>query len=65
MKSGLIKLSDNTETGYKLIRIDGNGRISLPADMRETLGIKIGDYVKVILEEKAIVIRAIEISERG
>jgi len=58
-------LSDNTETGYKLIRIDSNGRISLPADMRDTLGIKVGDYVKVILEEKAIVIRAIEISERG
>ena len=47
-----------------LSKVDKNGRITIPAEYREKLGIKVGDYVEISLQGNLIIVRTVEITPK-
>ncbi len=48
------------QSGRKLVRIQQNGRVTLPANLRKSIGLKSGDLVTVILTEDGLLITPTE-----
>ena len=45
----------------KIIRkIDKLGRIVIPKDARETLGLRLGDTIKIIIENNSVIVKKVD-----
>ena len=47
------------------VRISANGRICIPADVRERLGLKDGDTLSLAVTDDALVLRTVQQRVRG
>ncbi|MEM0049310.1 MAG: AbrB/MazE/SpoVT family DNA-binding domain-containing protein [Candidatus Bathyarchaeia archaeon] len=43
-----------------IVKVDGKGRILIPKNLREKVGVKEVEYVKIRVHEKSIIIESIE-----
>ncbi len=48
-----------------LLQVRRNFQITIPAKLRKTLGIKVGDYIDAELQDEAIVLKPKEIIDRS
>jgi AbrB family looped-hinge helix DNA binding protein len=57
MEQTILQRSIEREIGMPIVKVIRHGQITLPADFREELAIKEGDYLQAELEGNAIVLR--------